>query len=158
MKKIYFLLISIILTMPISLTSCNESDNEVENPVSYDQLPEDAKTFLDTYFYGYEVISVDMVTVEEHDIYQVKLQDNYQVEFNGEGEWLQVVAPYKESIPTGFIPPVIMQYLNYNYSGYGINQINKDGEGYKIELVTGLDLYFNMSGEVIDTSQNGYVG
>lgn len=149
-NKIIGLLAILLLGCLLPLTSCSDEDNEVENIISYESLPSKAKTFLDTYFYGYEVEKVQQITGNGITVYEVSLKDGYSVVFGSEGEWDQVVAPDNTAIPSGIVPPVIQQYLNLNFNGYGVNKINRDSQGYKIQLVTGLNLYFNQAGELLD--------
>lgn len=151
MKKSRLILITLLGLVLFSFQSCNDDTTEPEKTISYDELPEGAKSFLDDYFYDYEVMRVGEETVRDIILYQVTLDGDFIVEFNYSGEWLQVTAPENTAIPNiGFIPEVIRQSLNYNYSGYGVRQINKEGDtGYKIELVTGVNLYYNMSGELV---------
>lgn len=154
MIKKYIKVLTIMLVAlfgGLTIISCSDdNDNGVESTLTYDDLPTDAKSFLNKFFYEYEITKIESYSEKDITVYEVYLQDGYEVVFNETGEWQQVVAPYKETIPYGIVPEVIQQYLDYNYSGYGVTQINTTGQGYKVELVTGLNLYFNMSGEVID--------
>lgn len=156
MKRIHkFTIFIVTLLTSFSLLSCNDDTKEPENQVSYEELPSAAKSFLHSYFYGYDIISVSKETVDDLILFEVNIQDGFEAEFNGDGEWLQVQAPENTSIPNiNFIPEVIRQALSYSYSGYGIQQVNKTGEGYKIKLVTGLNIYSNMSGELTPEDEN----
>lgn len=158
MKKSFlirlFSVIVFFLTFFSFISCSDEKVNEEENVVTIDQLPQKAKDFLDEYFYGYSVIKIEQEIDDTIVLYEVDLQDGYEVVFNEEGEWTQVVAPYGKTIPEGFIPDPVLQTLNDRFQGYGLNQINTTGEGYKVELSNnqggaGLDVFFNMSGEII---------
>ena len=131
------------------LTSCSDKDNEVENLVTFNKLPQQAQKFLNTYFNGYEILKIDSETNGSVTVYEVYLEEGYVVVFNNAGNWEEVYAPEGMTIPDGIVPAVIQEYLNQNYSGYGVNEINRTGSGYKVDLVTGLSLYFNESGEVM---------
>ncbi|MCH5229019.1 MAG: PepSY-like domain-containing protein [Muribaculaceae bacterium] len=148
--RLLFLLSGIFL-----LCSCSDDTKEPEHSISYDALPSAAKEFLNKFFYGYEIIKVEEENDQNIIIYEVELQDNYEIVFNEEGEWQQVAAPEKMTIPGGIVPENIQAYLTENFSGYGVNVINTTGQGYKVKLVTGLNLYFNMAGEVINI-ENDY--
>lgn len=155
MKKSYLLWFPLFLLALCNLVSCSEEGEGVENVIEYSQLPEEAKTFLDQYFYNIEVTKVTKETYSDMVIYQVNLDNGIAIDFNEDGIWTQVDAPFGKTIPTGFIPEPIMQSLNYNYNGYGINQINREGENYHIVLTNNqggdsIDLIYNQSGEIIN--------
>lgn len=145
-KAILFSL-AVLLFSTVIYSSCSDDNNEPENTIPASDLPQDAKNFLNQYFHSYEIIKVEKATRDNITIFEVDLQEGYEVVFNQAGDWLEVEAPENMTIPTGFIMPEIIQYVTDNYPDYGINEINKTGEGYNLELVTGLDLYFNMAGE-----------
>lgn len=157
--KRYLLFLSALILVALNFTSCsNKDDNEVENVISVDDLPSKAISFLNSYFRGYEIIKVEKDVEGSVTFYEVDLQDGYEVVFNSDGDWQEVDAPYGKSIPTGFVPEPILQTLDYQYNGYGITEINKEGENYHIVLSNNqggdsIDLIFNQSGEIIDTSQ-----
>ena len=159
MKK-YLLFSFILLAGLFSLGSCSDDKtDEIENIIPAEELPEKAQKFLYTYFHEYEIIKVEKETVQDLVIYDVELQDGYEVIFNAQGDWQEVDAPYGKTIPTGFIPEPILQTLNYSYNGYGIAEINTEGENYHIQLSNNqggdsIELVFNQSGEIIYTSQN----
>lgn len=160
MKKIYALTIACLLIYPLFFYSCSDDkENEPETEISKDQLPEKALTFLKKYFKDYEILKVEKEMAGETVIYEVDLQDGYEVVFNSEGDWQQVDAPYGKTIPTGFIPEPIMQTLNYQYNGYGVAEINTMGQNYHIVLSNNqggdsIELIFNQSGEIISIGGN----
>lgn len=148
-KILFVLFISLF-----GLWSCSDDTNEVNNPIEYDELPDNAKAFLKKYFYGYEITGIGKETVKDIILFEVELDEGYKIEFNSEGDWLQVLAPYGKTIPTGFIPEPIMQTLDYQYHGFGINQINITGENYHLVLSNNqggdsIELLFNQSGEIL---------
>lgn len=149
-QKIFLSLLSLLIINLLTFWGCSGSDNYAdENSISYEQLPSLAQDFLKTY---YKDVSISTIEMDEEDnmiIYEVKMNNGDEIIFNEKGEWEQVDAPDGETIPTGFIMEEILEYLNLNYQGYGINEINKTGYGYKVELVTELDLMFNELGQFI---------
>lgn len=161
MKKTYLklLLLSFLLLGPLSLVSCSDdNNNEIENVISEKDLPEAAQSFLKKYFYGYSILKVEKDIEDNIVIYEVDLQDGFEVTFNSTGEWTQVVAPYGKTIPTGFIPEQVMATLEQRFQGYGINEINSTGQGYKVELSdnqggASIDVFFDMSGEITGIDQ-----
>lgn len=159
MKKSIFLPVAVLMIFSLWFVSCSdETPNEVESNVTLEDLPSSAQSFLKKYFDGYSVEKIIKDVEDDITIYQVDLQEGYQVVFNGEGEWQQVEAPYGKTIPTGFIPQQVLATLNQRFPGYGINIINTTGEGYKVELSDNqggpsIDIFFDMSGEITGIDQ-----
>lgn len=157
MKKTYFKIIGAILLLLIgstSFVSCSDDGDEMESVGSYNDLPSAAKTFLNEYFNGYTVLKVEKDTSGDYTMYDVELQGGYEVMFNNAGDWQQVEAPDGKTIPDGIVPEAVQQTLNQQYPAYGVNEINKTGEGYNVELTnmqggTSIELFFNMSGEIV---------
>lgn len=138
-----------------SLNSCKDTEEDpIDNTISLNNLPKEAQSFINEYFYDYTIEKITQEIVDDLTLYEVYFDDGLEIVFNEEGEWQQVDAPFGKTIPTGYIPEVVLSTLNQQYHGYGINEINKTGEGYKVGLTDnqggdGLDIYFNMSGEII---------
>ena len=164
MKKSYLLLLAVplLLFSSVGMSSCSDDDqNEIENVITINDLPSAARTFLNKYFNGYSIVKIEKDIEEDITIYQVNLQDGYEITFNADGDWTQVEAPYGKTIPTGFIPEQVMATLQQRFQGYGINEINSTGQGYKVELSdnqggASIDVFFDMSGEIIKIDQMEY--
>lgn len=140
MKKILRILpILLVAVLGLTVASCSDEDQ----PITVTQLPEQAKTFLSTYF-----PSTGIKTVEKDgDDYEVVLSDGTEIEFNQAGFWTNVDAPAGSTIPNGFYPAAIDEYVGLNLDGAGINEISINQAGYEVELINGTDLYFNPQGE-----------
>lgn len=157
MKKSYLKLLAapLLLLGSFSIVSCSDKDDEgVETVVPSTELPQAAQTFLNDYFNGYSIIKVVKDVTGGTTIYEVDLQDGYEVDFNSAGLWVEVDAPDGKTIPNGIVPEVIQEYLNVNYSSYGVNEINRTGQGYNVGLVNmqggdSIDIQFSESGTVI---------
>lgn len=153
MKKSYLkLLLAGMLLTGISgiTTSCNEKDNEeFEQTITVGELPKAAQLFLTTYFPEVKTKSIEKQNIANIIMYEVELENDFDIMFNSEGEWQEVDAPEGKTIPSGIALPSIEDYVNTNYPDYGINEINKTGEGYNVELVSGLEMAFNQLGEFL---------
>lgn len=158
-KNILKFLSALMLLIPVSsfLYSCSDKDeDEMETTITYNNLPQDAQTFLEKFFPDVTVRSIEKETVGNVVVYDVELANGYEVVFNSEGTWTEVDAPDGMTIPSGIAPEEIVSYLDENYPDYGINEINLTGTGYNVELVTGLVLYFNEAFEVTGMQPNSY--
>lgn len=156
MRKNYIKIFAttLLLLGSFTLFSCSDDDqNEVETVITINDLPATAKNFLNKYFPNYEILKITKDQEDDITLYEVDLQDGYEVVFNSDGDWTQVEAPYGKTVPTGFIPAQVMATLDQRFPGYGINEINTTGQGYKVELSdnqggASIDIFFNMSGEI----------
>ncbi|MCH5222780.1 MAG: PepSY-like domain-containing protein [Muribaculaceae bacterium] len=152
MKKNYLklLLVSLFLVGGLSLTSCSDKDDEeLEQTITISQLPSQAQTFLNQYFADVKAKSIEKQYITTIVMYKVELVNDFEIMFNSEGVWQEVDAPDNKTIPTGIAPSAIEEYVNSNYPDYGINEINKTGEGYNVELISGLEMAFNELGEFL---------
>ena len=156
MKKNYFRILVFLLLLSGSMTIISCSDdikNEVDITITINDLPAAARSFLNKYFPDYEIVKITKEIESDITVYEVDLQEGYEVVFNEDGDWTQVEAPYGKTIPTGFIPEQVMATLTQRFQGYGINEINSTGQGYKVELSdnqggASIDVFFDMSGEI----------
>lgn len=147
MKKILsFLPLMLIALIGLGVTACSDKDE----PVSPEELPHDAQFFLATYFPDAPVVT----SVKDGDEYEVVLTDGSRIDFNQKGEWRDVEAAAGKTIPSGFYPDVIDQYIVENFSGVGINEISMEANGYEVKLVTGIELLFTYTGEYIGPDLN----
>ena len=153
MKKNFLTLLfaSLLVFSGFAFTSCsNDDNNEFETSVLLKDLPAAAQSFLSQYYPNVAFKSAEKQQIKDIYIYEVELQDGTEITFNSAGEWQEVDAPEGKTVPSGFYPSGIDEYLSQNYSGYGINEINKYDSGYNVELVNnGPELEFNLMGEFV---------
>lgn len=143
MKKIvkFIPLMLVALILPL-LWSCKD---DKEEPVNSENLPQSAKTFLATYYPGEYVISA----LKDKNDYDVTLSNGHIIEFNSNGVWEDVSAPYGLTVPTGFYPSAIDTYVAENGNGFGINEISRERHGYDVDLVSGVEYRFDTEGRFI---------
>ena len=142
MKKIYrFIPLVLVALMGVALWSCSDDDE----PEIVENLPASAKTFLATYYPSANILSV----TKDKDEYDVRLSNGHSVEFNKSGEWTDVDAPAGQTIPGGFYPAAIDEYISASYANSGINEISRIDRGYEVELLNTIDLYFSTDGSFI---------
>ena len=121
MKKLFVILMSVVALT--AFVSCNDK------PVTPDNLPSKAKTFLKTYFPDVDVFSVD-------------------------GNWKKVDC-HNLPVPHGFYPAGIDTYMADHYVGGYIEEIEFENNRYKVSLVdatgfeTDFDLVFDKNGNYI---------
>ena len=133
-----------------TLSACNDDDDETV--ISADNLPAAAKSFLSTYFTNESVVKVEKNAPGEADgtLYEVDLTNGYEVDFTEQGNWTDVSQDDDtKTIPIGFIPEKIVQYISTNYPNAGINSIDTEINIYEVELNNQLDLFFDLEGNFL---------
>lgn len=147
MKKISYLLLLVMSIFTFSFAACHDDDDDM--PILANELPQAAKTFISQYYPDIKVVKVTRDQDNNRVEYDVVLGNGHDLTFNANGEWTDVDAPLGQTIPDGIAPANIVEYINQNYNGYGINEISKESYGYDVELTNGIDLEFNAQGEFI---------
>ena len=81
--------------------------------------------------------------------YDVILTDGTNVEFNHKGEWKEIKR-HGLPIPPAIIPEVIQDLIKKNYSSNKVVKIEKEIRDYEIKLDNGLEMTFDLKGNLID--------
>ena len=81
--------------------------------------------------------------------YEVILTDGTEISFDLNGNWENVETNKSKAVPSGFIPKAISDYVAKNQPGTRIVGIDKERNGYEIELSNGVDIKFNKDGQFI---------
>lgn len=117
-----------------------------DKPVSADKLPAKAKTFLNTYFQGIDILSV----IKDNDGYDVSLSDGTEVDFKTNGQWKKVDCEGR-AVPDGFFPASISTYVTEHYPMDYIEDIQFEHNRYEVGLgySVDVDLIFDKSGNYI---------
>ena len=124
MKKLMTL--AICLFAFIGITRADD-----DKPVTVDQLPQKAQTFIKQYFADKQV----SLAKQERDFfdksYEVMFVNGEKVEFDKNGEWKDVDCKFSE-VPADII------------------QIDRDSRGYEVQLNNRLELSYNTSFQLTD--------
>lgn len=143
MKKVSSLLLALV--MVVALSSC-----EKEEVVGIEEIPSVGQAFLDEHFGDQTVVSVKREKESsEGGEYEVRLDNGVTVKFDKGGNWEDVDAPVNGSLPTTFILTPIVDYVEAEYPNVGINGIDKERQGFDVELTDGVDLVFDTEGNFV---------
>ena len=127
--------------------ACADNDKVTNN---INELPQVSRTFLNNYFNGNKVshikIDKDLFLVDSYDVI---LTDGTSVEFNRDGEWKEVKS-FQQNIPDTLIPVEIRQYVSQNYPGQKIMTVERGKRKVSVDLANGLELKFDLNGNLID--------
>ena len=131
----------LVALMSLLVTNVALADDK---PIPVDQLPAEAKTFVQTNFQGKRIIYAE----KDWNSYECRLDDGTKIEFNRKGNWKKVDC-HMTAVPAAIIPETIQQYVATSFPGTIITKIDKERYGYDIELSNDIDLKFNYQGAII---------
>ncbi len=138
MKKISNYMMTALLGVTMLLNvSCDQKAKGTE-------LPEAATAFLNEYFPNEQIRKID----KEGSKYEVKMQSDAEFDFDRNGEWTKVNCR-KEPVPAEVLPTPILQYVEANYPGVFVTEIEMIGSKYEVDLSNGLDMFFTKDGEFV---------
>ncbi|MBD5269998.1 MAG: hypothetical protein HDS43_05215 [Bacteroides sp.] len=83
------------------------------------------------------------------DEYEVVMTDGVVVTFDRDGNWKEVETNNRSSVPSAFVPKGISTYVAKNHRGAKIVGLEKERNGYDVELSDGVDIKFNAKGEFV---------
>ncbi|MDR2083678.1 MAG: PepSY-like domain-containing protein [Bacteroidales bacterium] len=114
------------------------------------QLPATAREFVQTHFPKNEIsyIIIDKEFLSKD--YEVKLKGGEEIKFSKDGEWIEMEAKKKSSLPVSVLPDVVATYLNNSFPNVGVEKIEKEFWGYDIELINGLDIKLDKKGRYLE--------
>lgn len=114
-------------------------------------IPLKATSFLSDHFSGIAIRKVKVkkyATEAAQKKYEVKLINGVEVDFNSNGDWLEVDGNH-QAIPNAILPKKIARYIKTNYPNSGVEKIEKESTKYEVELLDGLDLEFDLHGNFL---------
>ena len=137
MKKIKVLITAIFTLLAVTVFADNEK------PIQKHQLPKVSQEFINKYFKDYEI----SFCTKDHDSYDVKFTNGYEIEFSTKGEWKEVDCR-KDAIPAAIIPIQVSKYVKQYYAKNYVTKINRDFNKFEVELNNGLDLEIDKNGKL----------
>lgn len=139
MKKFFMLMAAMMLTFNVAMMA---DDNRV---ITYDQLPQTAKTLLSQHF----AKKVPLVVTMDWDEYEILYQSGEKVEFNKRGEWKSIDCRVS-AVPSALIPEQIKSHIKATFPGTTIIKLERDRRGYGVKLNNGLEVEYNTRFQVIE--------
>lgn len=126
------------------LTGCSDK------PVLPTELPAPITTFIQQNFPG-QTISFAKKDLEITGWqYDVVLADGTQIDFDTDKEWDKIQSSMTNPVPTNLIPAPIVTHLQANFPDAMVLKIDKERNGYEIELANGLELKYNSQGALME--------
>lgn len=139
----------LMLTVAIVFLSLGVACADADRPITVEQLPQKAQSFLKTHF---PQIGVSFAK-EDSDIigkeYEVMLTNGSKIEFTAQGEWKSVECK-QDVVPAAIVPQQIKDYVEKNYSEVKITKIDRDRRDYEVSLSNRLELTFSKEFRLIE--------
>lgn len=140
----------ILVTAALLFAGITVSRADNDRPITLEQLPAAAQTFLKTHFadltLAYAVEDPKFVGSE----YEVTYTDRTEVDFRSNGEWSSVERRYA-AVPASVVPTQISDYVaKSSFPNQYIKKIERDAYTWEIELSNGIEIKFDKEFRVID--------
>lgn len=150
MKKTLFGL-SLLAMVSFATVSCDD-----DKVIPEGELPQNSQNFISEHFAGQSYSRIE----KDGRNYSVKLGERgsqIEVDFDANGNWVEVDADDHIHLPTGFINSSIVGYVKTNYpvpapneAQSNINSIEKKASGFDVDLVApDIDLIFDTNGNFV---------
>ena len=124
--------------------ACSD-DSDKESPVSFDQLPEQAQSFVKLVFSDSAVQSVET----SGSGWNVNFTNGTEIDFNSEGSWTSIDCGLGVTVPYDLVPVNIHTFVEQNYPSAGVVEISRTTSEYEIELSNGIDATFDLHGNFL---------
>lgn len=138
---------AIIAAAMLSIGMCACSTETVTHDAT--ELPAKARDLISQNFNS----SISLIEVEKHvgsvSEYEVTLTNGCQITFNGSGEWKSVDTPNNMPIPEGLVPTAIAGYVAEKHQGAYIVGLEKEKNGFEVELSNNVEMKFDSAGNFI---------
>ena len=128
--------------------SCDDDDKKIV----YNNLPVESRHFIENYFSGVDVTSVEKENGEPH--YKVELANGFVLRFYRNGGWQEIDGNGVEipgPVLYDLLPGAILTYVAQEYPDASIVEISQHSYGYEVNLETQpeVKLKFNRDGGII---------
>lgn len=150
MKTTVFKLMTLTALLAVFVSCSSDDDNNSEAAVGYAELPQASKLLIEANFSGATATRVTKNNTPEHDgtLYEVTLSNNYEIDFDSEGILINISGENKQ-VPDNLVPEAILEYVKANYSDLFIEEIDREQNGYELELSNDTELYFDLDGNFV---------
>ncbi len=142
MKRIA-LMLALVVGMAVSMSASDTYAHDAS------VLPEAARTTIANNFKS----TVSLVKIDKDfgrvSEYEVILNDGTEITFDRNGNWDNVETSNAKSVPAAFVPKGVRDYVAKNQPGTHIVGIDKERNGYDIELSNGVEIKFNKAGQFV---------
>ena len=141
MKKILLLLVCLFSFAVGSFAGDNR-------PISFNQLPAKAQTFVQHNFQRANILKVFMD--EDGDEFEVTLKGGVKIEFGKSGRWKEIESK-RNGVPSRVIPERIKNQIRKQYgSRVKVVEISREHDEIEVKLSNGKELKFDRSSRKVE--------
>lgn len=141
MKKLILMIVSIAAFVSVA--------GAEDKPVTFNQLPDEARTFLDT---NYQKVKLVLATKDDDFIrpeFNVVLENGVAIQFDNDGR-LEKIASRSGDIPAAVIPKQITDIVKSHYPDAYIVEYEVDRKTYEVKLSNRIEITFDSSFRMIE--------
>jgi hypothetical protein len=141
MKKLILMIVSIAAFVSVA--------GAEDKPVTFNQLPEGARTFLDT---NYQKVKLVLATKDDDFIrpeFNVVLENGVAIQFDNDGR-LEKIASRSGDIPAAVIPKQITDIVKSHYPDAYIVEYEVDRKTYEVKLSNRIEITFDSSFRLVE--------
>lgn len=141
MKKLILIIVSIAAFVSVA--------GAEDKPVTFNQLPEGARTFLDT---NYQKVKLVLATKDDDFIrpeFNVVLENGVAIQFDNDGR-LEKIASRSGDIPAAVMPKQITDIVKSHYPDAYIVEYEVDRKTYEVKLSNRIEITFDSSFRMIE--------
>lgn len=81
--------------------------------------------------------------------YEVILDDGSEITFDKNGNWKDIEVRSNKTVPSSFIPANITNFVKKNQKNSNIVGIEKDRNGFTVDLANGVEIKFDKNGNFV---------
>jgi hypothetical protein len=130
-----------IMTLAIATFAISVMASCMEKPVTFEQLPAQAKTYINTNFAGDKVVLATMDDDLIRPDYEVRLTSGTELQFDHGGALEKVSC--RSGISADLIPQGIRDYVAAHFPSAGFREYEVGRRSYEVTLSNGMELKFN---------------
>lgn len=115
-------------------------------------LPQVAQDYINEHFSSITVAGVEENSnwkIWEDEKYEVKLSNGIELDFDENGNIIEIDSQSAGSIPNSALSSNIVTYLDSSYSGVAIIGWEKHDKGQEVELADGTEVEFDANGKFL---------
>ncbi|GHA33727.1 hypothetical protein GCM10007103_14100 [Salinimicrobium marinum] len=142
MKKVNVMLSGILMFMSVGVFAQNTTD----------KLPATAQEFISQHFSSATIKEVQENSswqIWEDEKYEVRFANGIEVDFDKNGNVLEIDGHKNVTIPVAALPSEIVSYLQSNYPDAKVVSWDKQDKGQEVELMDGTELEFDQDGSFL---------
>ena len=138
-----------LILIIVSLAAFMSAVRAEDKPVTFNQLPESARSFIDS---NYQSVKLVLATKDDDFIrpeFHVVLENGVALQFDNDGR-LEKIASRSGDIPAAVIPKQITDIVKSHYPDAYIVEYEVDRKTYEVKLSNRIEITFDSSFRLVE--------